>query len=478
MRSLRWRIALSYAVLLVIVITVLGILITVRLSHILYDQAREHVVETMGDVIHTTLPAPNSFGLGDVTGDSLLALQNPDNLERWASPTTFVQIDDPRGYVVAKSFNMGAALFPLPVHLTPEKPQSIGEVTVGKHRFLIYNSLLVGTLHAVIVQIGEPLDEYYGALAQAQRTIAIILIAAVIAVTVLSFFLAAEATNPINELAHAMREITSEHLNRRLHWRGRSNEIGRLAQAFDELLARLEEAFARERQFISDASHELKTPLTSINANAQLLARWGDRDPEIRAESVDTIIKESASLAQMVTGMLTLAKADSGEAIPKEPISLGYVARGAIESATPRALEKDLYLRLDAPDPSPIVLGDEALLRQLIANLVDNAIKFTQTGGVTVRIGARGAEAFVEVADTGPGIDPQELPLIFGRFYRTDKSRTRAVTGTGLGLAIARSIARVHNGSLEAAAAEGGGTVFRVRLPVLSDSHPSPGAAP
>jgi signal transduction histidine kinase len=264
-----------------------------------------------------------------------------------------------------------------------------------------------------------------------------------------------------------MAETGSEGLHRRLRWKGRKDEIGHLAQAFDDLLARLEEAFARERQFISDASHELKTPLTSINANAQMLVRWGDRDERIRKESLQTIVNESSSLADMVNGMLTLAKADSGDAIPKEPLSLASIANEAVNATASRAADKGLTLEIEAPAQSPIVEGDAALLRQMITNLVDNAIKFTERGGVTVRVAADASGAIVEVQDTGPGIETEELPLVFDRFYRTDKSRTREVGGTGLGLAIVRSIVRVHRGSVEALRPEQGGTLFRVRLPLI-----------
>lgn len=422
----------------------------------------------MQDVERAAIPPPGSFPLEDITGDSLLVLANPDNLERWASATTFLQITDPRGYVLSKSFNLGMLGFPAPPQLTPNDPMDLREAVLGSRRFLVLSRLLVAGPRAVVVQIGEPLDEVERAFAQTREVIAVILVAAILAVTVLSFVLASEATNPINELARAMREIRSDRLNRRIQWKGRQDEIGNLAETFDDLLARLEEAFARERQFISDASHELKTPLTSINANAQLLARWGDRDEAIRKESLETIVKESASLAEIVTGMLTLSKADSGDAIPKEPLVLSAVAGEAAAATAQRAAEKGLTLEVDAVDANVRILGDPALIRQMIGNLVDNAIKFTEQGGVTVRVRSTADDAIVEVQDTGPGIDPEELPMVFDRFYRTDKSRSRAVPGTGLGLAIVRSIARVHDGRVEAARAESGGAIFRVRFPKIT----------
>ena len=130
--------------------------------------------------------------------------------------------------------------------------------------------------------------------------------------------------DPINQLSDAMREIGSDRLDRRVcAGNAATTRSESSPQSFDDLLQRLAEAFARERQFISDASHELKTPLTSINSNAQMLLRWADRDPAIRRESLETIARESAALADMVNGMLTLAKADRGDEIPKEPVFAG-----------------------------------------------------------------------------------------------------------------------------------------------------------
>ena len=466
MNSLRWRIAGWYALLLVVVTVALGVAITLRFEGILRSQARDHVTSTLADIRTAAAPSPNSF-LFSEGGDSLQLLENPDNLERWSSTSTFIEVDDPRGYPLAKSFNMDAVpTFGNP-GITPAAQGTLREVNVQGRPFLVAAQVLISGNHAVIVQVGEPLDQLYRAFTQTEWSIALILLIAVIAVTLVSFGIAAQITSPINELARAMREIGSEGLHRRLRWKGRRDEVGRLAESFDDLLARLEEAFARERQFISDASHELKTPLTSINANAQMLARWGDRDEQVRTDSLRTIIAESASLAEMVNGMLTLAKADSGDAVPKEPLSVAAVAREAVSATAPRASDKGLELHMEADGETPIVNGDSALLRQLITNLIDNAIKFTERGGVTVRVLANGEEAIVEVQDTGPGIDAQELPLIFDRFYRTDKSRTRDVPGTGLGLAIVRSIARVHAGRVEAERPEGGGTLMRVHLPRL-----------
>ena len=305
----------------------------------------------------------------------------------------------------------------------------------------------------------------------------IVLGATVGAVVLFSIVLASQATTPINELSRGMREISSDRLalaagtfdghGQGLQLRRRRDEIGRLATSFNDLLARLADAFARERQFISDASHELKTPLTSINANAQMLLRWGDQDHTIRRESLETIARESADLAGMVNGMLTLAKADRGDEIPKEPLSLAQIASEVTQNASSRAAEKSIDLKFSY-NAKPIVYGDAHLLRQMIGNLVDNAIKFCDHAAVDVRVGEKGTSAWVEVADSGPGIPEAERRHIFERFYRADKARSREVPGTGLGLAIVRSIARVHGGDALAERAPGGGALFRIVLPRMN----------
>ena len=464
MSSLRWRIATWYALLLIVAMLALGLAITLRFEQILRNQQQERAVATVQDIARAVAPVPNAFGFSDM-GDLIQTLANPDNLERWAAPGTLIEVDDLNGYTLSKSFNMGSIAGFGPSGISPAATATTREVNLQGHPFLVYSALLASGGRGVIVQVGESLDQLYRAFNQIEISIVLILLIAILAVAAMSYVLASEATSPINNLAAAMREIGSEGLNRRIRLPRRKDEIGELTAAFNDLLARLEEAFARERRFISDASHELKTPLTSINANAQMLRRWGDRDEKIRTESLDTIIGESASLAEMVNGMLVLAKADSGDGVPKEPLSVTALAREAVASTSARASEKGLSLNLEAPAESPIVEGDPALLRQMITNLIDNAIKFTESGGVTVRVTSSNEEACIEVQDTGPGIDSAELAHVFDRFYRTDKSRTRSVAGTGLGLAIVRSIARVHGGSVEAERPSTGGTLFRVRLP-------------
>jgi signal transduction histidine kinase len=473
--SLKWRIALGYSVLLIVAMTAMSGIIVWRFQQILYDQARTSVNATMRSIVQFAQQSATPFSLEDPSLGTLQFLFNSSNLATWNSANSYVQVDSSEGYPLAKTANLGGLTIPPNADLSASRDVAFRNETIGGRAFLVEDRFLHEGANSAVIHVAEPLDTLQRTFASAREAIEIVLGTTAAAVVVFSIVLASEATTPINQLSREMREISSDRLllaagaldgrQRGLELARRRDEIGRLATSFNDLLARLAEAFARERQFISDASHELKTPLTSINANAQMLLRWGDQDPTIRRESLETIARESADLAAMVNGMLTLAKADRGDEIPKEALSLAQIASEVAQNAAPRAAEKQIELRF-IHDGTPIVYGDAHLMRQLVGNLVDNAIKFTERGRVDVNVGQNRDSAWIEVADSGPGIPEEERAHIFERFYRADKARSRDVPGTGLGLAIVRSIARVHGGEASAAKASSGARL-RVVLPLL-----------
>jgi signal transduction histidine kinase len=467
-KSLRWRIASLYTLLLIAVIVLAGIILQIELRRILLDSAQARVDSIGNDIARLVQRNEALSAIGDALPIDQ-ELTTPGNLDHWASPSTFVEIDTTTGYPEGKSTNMGnATLGPSPFPRRGAIEYRVENTALGE--VFVRDQLIQYPGVALIVKVGESLNIYYQILNQVRELLAIMGVVAALLVGVMSYALSASALEPIDRLIGAMREIRSDQLDRRVGWTERLDELGQLARTFDAMLDRLEEGFARERRFISDASHELKTPLTIIHSNAQMLERWADEDVNIRRESLRAIRDESAALSRIVNGMLLLAKAESGDGLPREPVALDAVVAEAVKSAKSRADEKGLALgyRSQTTPGEPVVYGDPNLLRQLIGNLIDNAIKFTDRGRIDVRLAATGGHATVEVADTGIGIENEALGRVFDRFYRTDKSRNRAVPGTGLGLAIVRSIARIHDGSVEAGANPEGGTVFKVTLPTLT----------
>lgn len=468
-KSLRGRIASFYTLLLVAVIALAAIVFQLEVRRILLESAQARVDNIAADIAREVQRGGALSAVGDVL-PIMIELTTPGNLDHWTSPSTYVEIDSVAGYPVGKSTNMGGATFarspasrPGAVIYAIQNSPPLGEVYV-RNELIRYPGV------TLIVQVGESLNLYYQVLARVRELLAIIVVLAAILVALAAYALSSSALEPIERLIGAMREIRSDQLDRRIGWTERLDELGQLARTFDAMLDRLEQGFARERQFISDASHELKTPLTVIHANAQMLERWADEDARVRTESLKAIRDESAALSQLIEGMLLLAKAESGDAVPRRPVSLGQIVAEVVKSAKPRAEAKGLTVGLFSAIPSgePLVLGDENLLRQMIANLIDNALKFTDRGHIDVRLASTDGAATIEVVDTGIGIETEALERIFDRFFRTDKSRNRSIPGTGLGLAIVRSIVKVHGGDVGAAVNPEGGATFKVTLPTFS----------
>ncbi len=432
---------------------------------ILLDQAKLRISGTSEQIVQTVDTA-REFNVFEPV-PVFTTLTDRANLDHFAGPSTYVQIDSLSGYPIGKSTNMG------PLRIPSQTDFHGGDATfevinADGGELLVLDRLLRSSGQPIaIAHVAERLDTVRYVLHQAQTILLWSALGGALLVGAASFFIAGTTIDPIKRLTEAMTQIGSDQLDRRIPV-DRTDEAGKLASAFNAMLARLEEAFARERQFIADASHELKTPLTVINANAQLLKRWGNDEPEVRAESLDAIINESQQLAGMVSGMLTLAKADSGDRIPKEPLLLDRLVGDVVLHARGRAERKSLAIEAHLPSAHVMVAGDESLLRQLFNNLIDNAIKFTDAGRIDVTVTPTEAAVRVDVADTGLGIETETAERLFDRFFRSDLSHSRTIEGTGLGLAIVRSIARIHGGSVSAAPREVAGSVFSVSLPRLS----------
>jgi signal transduction histidine kinase len=258
--------------------------------------------------------------------------------------------------------------------------------------------------------------------------------------------------------------IRADDLQRRIPLTGPANdEVGRLILAFNQTLERLENLFTSQRRFLADVSHELRTPLTVIKGNAGLMRRAGEADEE----SLSSIEAEVDRLTRMVGDLLLLAQVESGRLpLDMAPVELDTVLLEVFQQM--RLLAGDrLQLRISEIDQVQ-VLGDRDRLKQVLLNLVSNAVQYTPAGGqVNLALSKSEKQAQFTVSDSGPGIPAEDLPHIFERFYRGEKSRKRSKgTGFGLGLSIAYWIVRSHGGSIEVSSKEKGGTTFCVRLPL------------
>jgi signal transduction histidine kinase len=280
---------------------------------------------------------------------------------------------------------------------------------------------------------------------------------------------------PVDRMTQAARAIgRAADFSRRLPEPPQRDELGRLAVTFNEMLSQLGEAFATQRRFLADASHELRTPLTVVRTNAEALQRGVAADPVERAETLRAIVRETDRMGRLVADLLALARADAGQPLTRRRLALDTLVLDVYEQE--QALANGVHLDLGEWEQVEVE-GDPDRLKQVVLNLVDNALRHTPDGGtVTLDLVRRGEEAVLRVRDTGPGIPAEQLGRIFERFYRVDQPRSRQTGGTGLGLAIAQEVAGAHAGRIEVESRLGAGSTFSLVLPVARPPAPDPAA--
>jgi heavy metal sensor kinase len=280
------------------------------------------------------------------------------------------------------------------------------------------------------------------------------------------YFVARRSLAPVAAMAEQAKKITSESLAERLPNPNPHDELGQLAAVFNQTLERLENSFAELKRFTADASHELRTPLTALRTVGEVALRQGDNPLALR-ENIGSMLEEAQRLNDLIESLLTLARMESSKvSIKSEPVKLSEVVNEVRDHLNVLAAEKQQTIELSGDDGLTVV-ADRLLLRQALMNIVHNAVRYAppQTR-ISIRIARHDGDAWIEVADQGPGVASEHHTKLFERFYRVDKSRSRDGGGHGLGLAIAkRSVERQH-GRIEMESEPGKGSVFRIVLPV------------
>lgn len=286
-------------------------------------------------------------------------------------------------------------------------------------------------------------------------------------------FLVGRSLAPVDRITRAARAIEATGLHERLPEPSTHDEIGRLARTLNALIARLEAAFERQRQFTADASHELRTPLTIMQGELDVTLLRERTVAEYR-ETLADVREEVVQLQILVADLLLLARADGSPPLPDTVVDLAMVTTLVHVQLEPLAAAWKQTLSLST---TPAMLcGTASDLERLVRNLIENAIRYTpEYGTIAVTVGRDDADAVLTVADTGPGINPTALPHLFDRFYRADAGRNRAAGGTGLGLAIAQAIAHRHGGRITVSSRLGDGTTFTVTFPLAPTNVTSSG---
>ena len=402
------------------------------------------------------------------------------NADVFATADIFVQLSSLDGAMITRSENLGnqqLMISQAQLERAKKGETAPADFMVNGIRLRAYVAPITTRSGQVVgfIQLAQSLRTVDSTLRGLATLIIISIAAGLATATIGGWFIAGNILEPIDRVTMTAQKITrARDLGRRIDVPNKIDEVGRLALTFNEMLARIEELFRAQQRFVADVSHELRSPLTAVRGNLDLLKRGAADDPLERAQMVDAMDSETARMSRMVSDLLLLARQDAGIPIAEQPIELDTLLLEVYRQAQFTA--RGVKIVLGAEDQASI-MGDRDRLKQVLLNLVDNAVKYTPQGG-EVTLGLTKDDAWVKISvhDTGIGIAPDHIPNLFDRFYRVDKARSRDAGGTGLGLAIAKSVVDAHNGNIQVESEVGKGSTFTVWLP-LPQPRTTPRAA-
>ena len=456
--SIRVRLTLWYVLLLAVILAVFGLSMYAALRHVLYsnlDKSLEGNATAFLDVIQ--------YDENEPTLSIRFPSDDPRNEEQ------FVRVFDTSGGL---TFDSSSDIGEVPVDRGAIDAALVGKsthrrVTVDGDPFRVKTlPIMLDDQIRGVMEVGLAADDLSDTLARFLLIVGISYTLALGLASLGGVFLAGRALSPVDKVTRLARRISAEDLGQRLGLQLPDDEVGRLAWTFDEMIARLDEAFRRQREFTADASHELRTPLTIMKGQIDVSLQQ-ERGPEAYKQVLGTVNQEVDHLIRLVGSLLTFTRADAGQiSLTLERVNLSDVVTGVLEQVRPLASQRGIELQL-LPGTDADIRADEDLLLQLLLNLLDNAIKYTPAEGeVSAGWSLNSDHVSLWVRDTGIGITSEHLPHLFDRFYRVDRARSRAEGGVGLGLAISHWIAEAHGGSISVESAPGSGSTFTVRLPV------------
>lgn len=466
--TVRGRLTLWYVSALALILVVFGVAVYVMLSRSLHrrvDEALRSTLEiSITSLTHDTQEGQSSQSAAQSTTAEL------------SHPQQAMMIFDGAGQMLAEHPYEGD------LHIRPPDLGAIPDDEVylytvaeegdanDRHRLAVRRVRIPPANTPYIILASQPLEAVEDEL-ESLREILYLATPAVLLVAGLGgWFLARQGLAPVGAMARRARQLGAGSLDRQLPVANPRDELGQLATSFNELLARLDAAFDEQRRFMADASHELRTPLSVMSTAAGVTLKKEHREEEEYREALQMMAEQTRRLSRIVQDMFILARADAGHyPLQNRALYLNDLLAEVARAGGLLASDKGVTVELTNL-PEAAFHGDEDLLRQMVMNLMDNAVKFTPARGVVrLSLTRRADEYLLSVSDTGPGIPAPARDHVFERFYRADKARSRSEDGgAGLGLAIARWIAQAHDGDLELADSGGTGATFVARLPLPS----------
>lgn len=420
--------------------------------------------DTLRSFIGPLRPLRDTASAGDEQADVVWSavyehiLLNPKNY--------LIQIADTTGTIIWASDNLRPGVLPVAdtagVHMVPAYYITPRYRYNGQTlRLLLYKS------SAVYISVGYPVSEIEATLKDLFSSL-VIAVPGVLFLSILGgWFLAKYSLQPIDDIARSAKAITAHNLSQRLPMPAVNDEVARLTETLNDMIARLEASFRQIQQFTGDASHELRTPLAILMGELEV-ALHSTKTPEEYQDILISALEEVIRLSKVVELLLDLSRAESGQVeMHFELMKMDSMLNDIYEDAMILSEERDIHIEYES-EKDVEVYGDKVRLHQAFLNIIDNAIKYTHNGGhITMKLWREKHYAAVSVSDTGVGIPEQDIQSIFDRFYRVDKARSQDVRGHGLGLAIVKWAIEAHHGSIDIQSSVGKGTVFTVKIPYV-----------
>lgn len=462
--SVRARLTLWYVSLLAATLIASLALIYLLLARALYVRV-DDTLRAVVQIAQTSLA--NDLNEGQDAEDAARSTAT-----ELASRQTLLAIYDGRGRLLAEAGREDDIAIVLPaVESIPADDDRLETIVEAddlddRHRLALRRITVPGFDVNYIIVAGTSLEPTDEELESLRGILAYLVPMALIVAGIGGWFLAGRSLSPVVAMADRARQIGIENLSERLPVANPRDELGKLAETFNGLLARLEASLIQQRQFMADASHELRTPVTTARTASSVALQQPRRDEAEYRETLDIIEQEMARLSRIVDDMFTLARADAGSyPVRHTPMYLDEVCDEVVRASRVVASTRHVTIAANIARPAPFT-GDEDLIRRLIINVVDNAVRYAPSHSVVrIALDCGGNGYAISVSDDGPGIPAEVQPRIFERFYRVDAARTHVDGGAGLGLALARWIARVHGGDVALATSSSMGSTFVITLP-------------
>ena len=456
--SVRIRLTLWYACVLALTLVVFAFLLYKATSAVFYerqDESLRSTAKTVASAYREELEEQQSVErAGQVVLTELIF------------PERYVLVIDNEGHTIASSKNASGIVVTVPpTTLKEARDQTFSVTTVGGFRLAVVP--LSAEKQIGFATVAEPVTVIDEGLRQLRRDFFAGVVVVLLLASFGGYFLARKSLEPVARMNRQTRRISVENLSSRLDITNPRDELGSLGTTINELLNRLEHSFKEQQRFIADASHELRTPLAVLRGETEV-ALGKSRTMSEYQESLALIKEEAERLSRIVEDLFVLARQPlpGSPAFLKQPLSLNDVVSDCARAAQVLANRKGVQLITQTVSEPVLLNGDEDLLKRMVLNLLDNAVKFTASGGqVSVILVRQNGQAQITVADTGVGIPEDAQPFVFDRFYRVDKARSRRSGGAGLGLSIVSWIVAIHEGKIAMDSVPGRGTKFIVQLP-------------